>query len=275
MAIGTTRSGVGFRHITLFSLNASGYPNGVATDTPYEGVQLTGARSLTINDPEPQQIVHVGDDRPFALDVLPPTEPITGEMVGGKINDTIDALLSDDKSALVGDGAAYIFPFGSDSRGDENVMGVLCYRQSIDTDPTSSTFGDRRWEFRLFPKAFIITREGGLTPDPEERTYTVRPQFITTHLWGTSLSTSTEGCEQAQGFRGIATYKPRIATWIGDTTVTEFDFNTAFPAADTASIAAWVDGVLDTTATKKTDGVEFASAPDTDAMVVVFYEHNV
>lgn len=272
-APGTTRSGVGFRHITVLSLDANGYP--AATDTSvYAGTQITGARSLTINDPEPQQIVHVGDDRPFSLDVLPPTEPITGEMVAGKINDTIDALLSDDASFTVGE--AKMFPFGSDNRGDENLMGILCYRQTIDTDPTSSNFGDRRWEFRIFPKCFVISREGGLTPDPEERTYTVRPQYITSHLWGTTLSTSTEGAAQAQGFRGVAEYKPRVVGFKANNSETQFVLETAYPAYSTDKIAVWVNGVLTTTnITKSTTQVEFTTAPTTDAMVVIWYEHNV
>jgi hypothetical protein len=259
--------------VQVFTLDTSGYP--AATDTSeYAGTQISGARSLTVNDPEPQQIVHVGDDRPFALDVLPPTEPITGELVAGKINDTLDALLSDDNSFTVGE--AKMFPFGSDNRGDENQMGILCYRQTIDTNPSSGNFGDRRWEFRLFPRAFVISREGGLTGDAEERTYTVRPQYVTKHIWGTTLSTSTEGANQAQGFRGVSVYKPRIVSFLGDNTATDFAFDTAYPAFSTDKIAVWVAGVLTTAnITKATTGVQWTTAPTTDAMIVIFYEHNV
>lgn len=272
-APGVVRSGVGFRSVQLLALNTDGRP--AATDTSaYAGVQVTGARGLSINDPEPQQIVHSGDDRPFALDVLPPTEPISGELTVGKTNDTVDALLSDDAAFTVGE--APMFAIGSDSRGDENQVAILCYRQTLDTDASSANFGDRRWEFRVFPKVFLISREGGLTADPEERMYTVRPQFITAHLWGTSLSTSTEGCEQAQGFRGISQYKPRIVSWQGDNSETTFNLEATYPAQSTDKIAIWVDGVLQTAdITKATDSVQFTTAPTTDADVVAFYEHNV
>lgn len=266
------RSGVGFRHVQVISLGADSHP--AATDTTYyAGTQVTGARSLTITDPEPQQIVHVGDDRPFALDVLPPTEPITGELTVSKLNDTIDELLSDDKAFVIGE--ANLFPLGSDSKGDENQVALLCYRQTVDTDPTSADFGSRRWEFRLFPKCYVVTREGGLTPDPEQRTYTVRPQFVKAHLWGTSLAAATEGCEQAQGFRGVCEYKPRIVSFLGDTSTVTFTFETAYPAQATGKIAVYVNGVLQTTGvTKATNQLVFSAAPDTDANIDVFYEHN-
>lgn len=269
----TIRSGVGFRHVQVLALGTDNHP--AATDTSvYVGVQLSGARSLTINDPEPQQIVHVGDDRPFALDVLPPTEPITGELIAGKINDVLEALLTSDASFEVGE--AKMFPVGSDNRGSENLMGVLCYRQTLDTDPDSSDFGSRRWEFRLFPKCFVIAREGGLTPDPEEKTYTIRPQFVKAHIWGTSLSTSTEGTLQVQGFRGISQYKPRLASFLGDNAETDFSFESTYPAITTDKIAIWVDGVLTTeNITKATTGVQWTTAPTTDANIDIFYEHNI
>ena len=272
-APGTTRSGVGFRHVQILALGTDSHP--AATDTSeYSGVQISGARSLSINDPEPQQIVHSGDDRVFALDVLPPTEPITGELTVGKVNDAVDAILSDDLSFTIGE--AKFFPFGSDNRGDENQVAVLCYRQTLDTDPSSANFGSRRWEFRLFPKCFVIPREGGLSPDPEERMYTVRPQYITTHLWGTTLSTSTEGATQVQGFRGIAEYKPKLVSWLGDNSETDFLFPTTYPAVNTDKISVWVDGVLTTAnITKATTGVQWTTAPTTDANLDIYYEHNI
>ena len=272
-APGTTRSGVGFRHVQILALGTDSHP--AATDTSeYSGVQISGARSLTINDPEPQQIVHAGDDRVFALDVLPPTEPITGELTVGKVNDAVDAILSDDLSFTIGE--SKFFPFGSDNRGDESQVAVLCYRQTLDTDPSSGNFGSRRWEFRLFPKCFVIAREGGLTPDPEERMYTIRPQYITTHLWGTALSTSTEGTEQVQGFRGVAEYKPKLVSFLADNTETDFLFPTAYPSVNTDKISVWVDGVLTTeNITLATTGVQWTTAPTTDANLDIYYEHNI
>jgi hypothetical protein len=226
---------------------------------------------LTINDPEPQQIVHLGDDRPFALDVLPPTEPITGELTVGKVNDTLDAILTDANTITVGE--AKLFGIGHDSAGDENQVAVLCYRQTIDTNPAATSFGSRRWEFRLFPKAYVIPREGGLTPDPEERIYTVRPQYVKQHVWGLAFASGTEGFTQAQGFRGISEYKPRLVSFLGDNSETTFTFDTDYPAQATGKITVWVNGVVDTPDTLATTSFQYTTAPTTNANVDVFYEY--
>ena len=44
----TTYSGVGLRDVQIFVLNTSGYPNATAADTAYSGVDIGGARSMTI-----------------------------------------------------------------------------------------------------------------------------------------------------------------------------------------------------------------------------------
>lgn len=265
------RSGVGFRHVQILALAADGYP--AATDTSeYAGVRISGARTLTINDSEPQQINHLGDDIIFAVDVLPPTEAITGELVTGKVNDVVAQVIGDDLAVSIGQ--AQIIGIGTDNRGDENQVALLAYRQAIDTDPDSSTPGSRRWEFRLFPKVFVIEREGGFSSSPEEKMYTIRPQVVTKHLWGVSFAVGTEGFLSAQGFRGISEYKPRIVSFLGDNSETSFTFNTNYPAQSTDKIAVWVAGVLTTTnITKATTGVQWTTAPTTDAEIVIFYEY--
>lgn len=267
----TTRSGVGFKHCQTLALDANGYP--AATDTAeYAGLRISGSRSLSVTDPEPRQIVHMGDDLVFALDVLPPTEPMTAELTVGKINDAVDAMLTDDLSVTVGE--AKLFGVGTENRGQENMVCVLAYRQSLDTDPDSSLYGSRRWEFRLFPQCFVIPREGGMTDAPEERLYTVRPQYVKKYPWGVSFATGTEGYEQAQGSRGVSEYKPRLVSFKADNTETSFTFNTSYYAQATGKIVVWVNGTEQTAdVTKATTGLEFTTAPTTDAMVVVFYEY--
>jgi hypothetical protein len=252
-------------------MDADGYPN--ATDTSeYAGARVSGARTLQINDPEPQQVTHRGDDRVVALDVLPPTEPITGSLMTSKIDDVIHAILTDDASVTVGE--AKLMGFGSDNRGDENQVIMLAYRQTVDTDPDSSNFGARRWEFRLFPKVYVIPRESGFMDQPEDKQYTIRPQYVKKYPWGVSFATGTEGFEQAQGFRGISQYKPRLVGFLGDDSETSFLFDTSLPAQSTDKIAVWVDGSLITSdITKATTGVEWTTAPTTDANIVIFYEH--
>lgn len=267
------RSGAGLRAIQVLALNSDGYPDADST-VAYEGVTVSGAVSLTLDDPEPQQIVHRGDDRVFALDTLPPTDPISGELTVRKTNDTADAILTDDKSITVGE--AMFFGAGTDNRGDENQVCVLAYQQTENTDPSSSDFGKRYWGSRLLPKAYVIPREVGLEEDTgTERAYTVRPLFIKKYPWGTEFSTSTEGFEQAQLLRGITEYKPKIVAYQGDNSTAAYTFPSDYPAASTDKITIWIDGTECTTATEATDGFTLAHATEatTGAIIVVFYEH--
>ena len=265
------RSGVGLRYVQVLATDANGYPSTTGTAAgAYEGVTLSGARTLTITDPEPQQIVHRGDDRIFALDVLPPTEPMVGELSVSKANDTVDAVLTPNKSIAVGE--AKLFGLGTNRRGDENQVIMLAYRQTLDTDPASATFGIRRWEFRLFPLTYVIPREGSLDENPEARPYTVRPMFVTKYPWGVAFATATEGFTQAQGLRGVSVYKPKLIAFNGNASAATFAFPATEPAADTGKVAVWVAGVVTTPSTVTTTNFTLAATPTTDAKVVVFYE---
>lgn len=265
----TIRSGVGLRHVQILAIGADDYPAATGTSA-YEGVTVSGARSLTITDPEPRQIVYQGDDSVFALDSLPPTEPISGELRTSKVSDVVDALIGNDKSITVGE--AKLFPEGTDQRGNENQVIMLSYRQALDTDPDSANFGARSWEFRLIPRALLIARDGSLDENPEERLYSVRPQFATKYPWGVSFATTTEGCTRAQLFRGVSQYKPKLIAFNGDNATVAFAFPSAAPAADVAKVKVWVNGVVTTPSTVTTTNFTLSSTPATDANVVVFYE---
>lgn len=264
----TTRSGVGFRHCTIFALDTNGYPKATST-TVYEGVVPGGVKRLTINDPEPRQINHTGDNCIFAVDSLPPTEAITGELAVGKINDTLDAVITGQLSFTVGE--AKLFGVGTDKRGFEQQVGMLAYRQTLDTTPGAQQL--RRWELRIFPVLLAIPRENTWDENPEERIYTLRPQVATKHLWGTAFAGDTEGFTEAQVVRGITEYKPKLVAFKGDGSTTVFNFPATAQAVSTGKIIVWVNGVEQTSGiTKATTGVTFAAAPANNAMIVIFYE---
>jgi hypothetical protein len=264
------RSSVGFRYCQILAIDSSGYPAASST-TVYEGVVLSGAKSLTINDPEPRQISHIGDDGIFALDVLPPTEPITGELQVAKTNDTLDAILTADKSVTIGE--AKLFGEGTSNRGFENQVIMVASRQSEDTDPSSGYFGQRVWDARILPLTFIVPRDGSFDENPESRPYTVRPQFCTKYPWGVAFAAGTEGFVRAQMIRGIFEYKPLLVAWKGDNSATKFTFAATHQAVATAKIhGVWVNGVLDGAVVKATDGVTPTSKPGTGDMIVCLYE---
>lgn len=266
-------SGVGLRHVQILAIAADGYP-AVTTTTVYAGETISGAKALTINDPEPRRITHVGDDYVFALDSLPPSEAMTAELRVGKRNDDVDAIIGDENQVTIGE--AKFFGLGTDKRGDENQVIMLAYRQSLDTDPDSAEYGSRRWDFYLMPKAILVHREGSFDENPEERPYTVTPQFVNAYPWGVSFNSSTEGFTRAQVLRGVSQYKPRLVAFNGDNSETTFAFEPAYPAAATGKIVVWVDGTLQentTDVTPLTTAIVFTTAPGANANIVAFYEH--
>jgi len=271
-APGTIRSGVGFRHCQILLLDTNGYPAATATDA-YEGIKLSGAKAMTIDDPEPRDIIHIGDDTVFQRDVLPPDTPISGEVRTGKVNDAVDDIITDDISiGTVGE--AKFFGFGTDNRGDENQVCILAFRQTLETDASSSSFGRRRWEGRLFPKAYLIPRESGFEDTPEERIYTLRPLFVTAYPWGLAFAAATEGFARAQGFRLVSQYKPKIVAFQADGSTSDFVWPTTDAPQATTKVEVWVQGVLQTDSfTVYSTCVTFSTAITSDYMVVAFYEY--
>lgn len=269
---GTIRSGVGFRHVQVLLLNEDDYPNATST-AAYEGAQISGVRAMTIDDPEPRDIVHIGDDSVFQRDVLPPDTPISGELRTGKVNDTVDDIITDDIVTEIGD--MNFFGFGTNTRGDENQVAIVAYRQTLDTNPGSTDFGKRRWEGRLYPKCYLIPRESGFEDTPEERAYTLRPLFCTKHLWGVAFSGDVEGFTRAQGLRMISEYKPKVVGFMGDGSETAFLFPTDYPAQNADKVFTWVLGTLTTepAVTATSVGVTFSDAPTATDYIVCLYEY--
>ncbi len=259
------RAGVGFRSATLFALNSSFYPAASATSA-YEGVQLEAAKVLTLNDPAPRIIHHQGDDRVLQIDVLPPTEALSGQLRIGRTNDAIDAILSDLKSFTVGESKMFLGGV-TDQDGFENQVGILAYRQALDEA------GGRVWESRILPRAVLFPSEHGFDENPEDRMYTVTPMLVTKHIWGTAFALATEGGLQAQVIRGIHQYKPKLVAWLGDGTEDGFTFPTNAQAVSTGKVVVWVNGVIQSSGlTVATTGLTFTAAPALDAVIVALYE---
>jgi hypothetical protein len=263
-------SGVGFRHVQFLLLDSNGIPQASGTGA-YEGIEIGGAKTLTVTDPDPVEIVHYGDDNIFALDVLPPKTPITAEMVVGKQADAVDAALTGVNAITVGEDS--LFPIGTNQRGNEKQVLVLAYRQSVDTDPVSANYGKRIWQLRIFPRCYVIPRESGFVDAAEERTYAVRPQFVTKYPWGVAFTTTAENIARAQGLRGSSEFKPKIVTHVANNVSTNFTLPVA--AASIAKIHSWLVntsgvGTPSTATTLTTSGMQYTTAPTTETLVTMY-----
>lgn len=300
----TIRSTAGFRSCTIFELSASGswlglplgattqevvtpytvsgsvisgstvaLPAGTAVSgsVPYYGLTLSGAKVLTINDPAPRVMPHIGEDGVFSLQVLPPTEAVTGELRSDKTNDVVDAVVSGVNKVTLGE--AQIMGQATNKRGFESQVGIIAYAAGQDTSPDSTTFGAGNWDFRIIPKSILYQRDTGYQAEVNERMYSVTPMFVTAHLWGVQFVTGTEGYTRTQLIRGVSQYKPVIVGYKGDATTVCFPFDSAKPAASIAKIVVWKNGALLSTGyTPHVSGLVFGTAPAATDIITCFYE---
>ena len=293
----TIRSTAGFRHLQIFELSASGswlnLPLGAKTLTncspyvvssgsyiagsvvqsltagatvsgsvPYYGMLVSGAKVLTINDPAPRVIPHIGDDGVFGLQVLPPTEPVSGELHTDKTNDVVDAIVAAVKKFTIGQ--MNFMGQSTNKRGYENQVGLLAYSAAQDYDPDSTNFGQNLWDCRVLPKATLFVRDTGYGQEANERVYTVTPAYVTAHLWGVQFTDAVEGFTRAQILRGVSNNKPVICGWLGDGSKAAFSFDSLQAPASAAQITVWKNGILlPNSASFFADvyGLHFATAP--------------
>jgi hypothetical protein len=257
--------GVGARRAIVYALNLSGTP--AATDTtPYSGVQVVGAKAVELTIPDARKITHVGDDNPLQVDFLPPTEAISGTMDVAEEDQAVYALLTGTKSLTLGE--SKVIGIATSMAGFEPQLGMLIFQQSL------SAAGVRNWRWFLMPKTIVYPHPSGMNDNPAVHKFQIAPAVVTAHLWGTAFAAATEGYTRAQGLIGQSRYMPSVVAWLASTADTAFALPALEPAADTAKMLVWVDGVGDTGWTKATTQISTATAPGNTKRVVCFYEHS-
>jgi hypothetical protein len=263
-------SAAGLRRIQIFVLNTSGYPDGDQSGANgYDGVNLEGARSLSLTIPAVQRIAHVGNDRLLAQDFLPPTEGASGEIRTAKQNLTVDALLTGTLVAAVGE--TKVGGMLTDRQGAEVDVCVIVYRQALDT--TAGAQALRRWQAHMFPVARIVPRAGTFEQGgADENVYDIIPSVATKFPWGVAFTDADNGFTEAQYLRFTAENPPVMERWTGNGTLTTF--NTTWTPISTAKTKVFVNGSLVAVSSVSPSGktITLGSAPSSGAVVVAWYE---
>lgn len=262
------RWGAGVRDFQVFVLDSNGLPAATST-AAYYGIDVSGVRDVTINDPAPRVVTQFGDDRIGGVDLLPPTETLTAEARVSKLNNTLDAALTGNNVTTLGE--MNILGVNTDLKGNENQVGIVVYQQAQDSDPTSSTFGVRYWEGKILPKAWMIPRENALNENATEIMYTVQPTLTRAHLWGTTFTTASEGYTESQLVRITTVNKPRFVAFKADGSTTTFAYG--LTATSTAKVAVVDNGTVTTSGvTAGTTSAVFTTAPTANHIIVVKLE---
>ena len=207
-------SGAGLRHLNIYQLYTSGLPYAtVAGDEPYSGVQVDIAKNFRPTIPESQVIQITGDDRPGGQIVLAANETVNAEIVTGKLNLTVDALVSGVNVVTQGDQKFILRE--TENRGCEGEFGIMAYQQAIDNVIGSATRGNTVYHACFIPKARIVPL-GGVMEEGNalETRYMSYASVVTTHLWGMGFISGTEGATEGQLVEGIFNGPPVLDTWL-------------------------------------------------------------
>lgn len=236
-------SGVGNRYGVVFVLDSNGLPfQETSSATPETGQRIEGIKTLAANTPEPQRLTHYGDDNPFSQDSLPPTEVESFNITTAKVNMQLDAYL---------EGAAIrtITPLelrvgDSDARGNEPLVMAAFYRQALDTDATSPTFGKlRQWHGRIYPATRISPQAPSFEAGITDNTYVATPTKVSTTPWGETISVANSwGVSRGAHLEFVSNYQPRFTVYKGNGTLSSWNLTHAPYSA--SEILVWVGGSL-------------------------------
>lgn len=264
---------IGARNVTIYALGSDGLPTTGVAGTLEVGTTVIGFKAFDIAKPNARRINHVGNDRLLALDFLPPLEGISGTIRVGMDNFDADSTLLGVKKATVGEGVYLVD--GSDQQGFEPFVCVIAYQQA-----QSSVTKARNWRQWIFPSTKAIPMPTGMGDNPTETTYELGPSPVSTHIWGTAMSTATDGATEAAILRGHTEGKPVFGFSVGDGSTALFSFPATMQPSTALlpKIAVWVNGVLKTLTTDYTvaaAGVTFeaASKPALAARVAIKWEY--
>ncbi len=220
MAVASTASGGGLRHLQIYQLYASGMPYAtVAGADPYSGVQVDVAKTFTPSVPEANVLQITGDDGPKGQIVLPGTDSVSVAITTGKSNLTVDAILSGLSVVTAGDQKMMVRE--SEKRGCLATVGLLGYQQGIDNVVGSATRGNTIWRAIWIPKAQVVSLGGSMEEgNAMESSYTAYAQVVNAHLWGMVFTAGTEGCTEGQMIEAFYNGPPVLDTWLIDSTPT-------------------------------------------------------
>ena len=215
-------AGAGTRYGVTFPLGTDGLPNvTVASATLIQGTLIQGIKSANIDDPDPRPVNHVGNDGVLAADSLPPTSVGAVTVDTAATNLALDALFEGNKVRTLGN--TKWRAVNSDKAGNEAQVLMAFYRQAIDVDPTSATYGKlRQWHGALFPSIRVSPKSQPFGEAETNKSYNGIPTPVKDTPWGESLDETDWGASRAEYLEFTMNYHPRFNAGLGNGTLVSF-----------------------------------------------------
>lgn len=272
-------TGIGLRHVRVALRDTDGaiaIPSGTPHDEAYAGLQISGALGLALAVPEPQRITARGDDRAYYTFVLPPTEVPTGTLRVSKTNIDVVALLTGTKT--FGSGTTKKIAFATDEQGDEPEVVLWGMQRGIDSQPGSTTFGQKVWRTYILLNALATVQPAPMEDSSVgEFAYSLVANDATVDENGHTFTTTDEGFTAASFIMVVTLGKYMLDAFEGDGSHRSFILSQTPRTA--AIITVYEDGVKATATTDYTvaAGVltfNAGNAPASDAKIMVEYEYD-
>lgn len=266
-------TGAGLRRVYIYELDSAGIPKHAST-TWYAGVDVQGARLLTVNVPQARRIPHIGNDRFQGYTVLPPTDGISAELRSGKKDISLEALLKGQNVVTVGETKWH--GVNTDKDGDEIQVALLEYGAAEDRDDASAAKGALRWTSLLLPRATLYSRRGNADENAYEHIFDVTPYAVNQYPWGKAFAVGTEAYTEANALEGIHEGKPRLLSATGDGATAAFPFPAGIVATSVDKVKVFENGIdITSTLTVTINGITYSggSEPANTDKIVCLLEH--
>lgn len=254
---------VGLNAARIYELDSDGYMNG--TTAAYDGIAVGGPVVFSWEPPDPESIVHPGNNSVLQRDVLPSQETSSGTLeVSREDFDTL-AILNNVNVNTIGEANSLLW--GSNQAGTEPTVGLVVYAQS------KTPSGTRVWSTYVYPKCVLIPKPKGMAREQANIKYFVQPQAATAHLTGMAFTVSDDGATAGEMVQYESNYRMHFTAWNKSTSSAVFTLGTSYPMVSTTGLTVYKDGVKQTTGyTATTGAITFDSNVAADVNVAAMYE---
>ena len=229
---------VGLNAARIYQLDQdSGWINGSAGATAYNGLSVGGPVTFAYEPPDPQSIVHPGNNTVLQRDSLPSQDVSSGSLEVSRTDYTTLATLSNIKVNVMGD--INSIGWGTNQQGTEPTVAFVTYAQG------KLPSGVRCWSTYVFPKCVITPKPKGQSREQQNLKYFVQPNVVTNHLTGIAYTLNDDGFTAAEVNEYQSNYRLTFDQWVTTGTAVDytFDVNLPYTANGAAGIVVTKNGV--------------------------------
>jgi hypothetical protein len=253
---------------TVFPLNTNGALKPTAV-TPYEGLEVDGARTFELTPAEGSYLVNVGNGRLRDTIYRAPRDASRAELRVGYSQLDVVAALSGVNVYEVGEAKAV----GrlTSRQGSEPDVAMILTQQGHDEN------GLTRYLSYIIPKGKCIPIDSPFNENALEIRYTVTISNTKKEMWGETYTTIKHGFTENGYLQFVTEGRPKVVAFLCNGSEDTFAFPSGKPAIATGKISVWNwgSGVEYTGGgiSKTVDDFTLAYPPGNGVILVAKYEY--